>query len=121
MKKSDVAYTISCAFVTCYALSYCATMWFHLKLPRYYPLEHTWKVIKEEGVPSQGWYGMTAFAFVSAVVVTSFLRVGIRFLNSRKPELSPLVLKLIAAASILVLVGCMVYVALHEFLKWGVL
>jgi len=120
MRKSDIAYIISCAFLAIYSLSYCATIWLHLKVPRYYPLQHTWKMVKEEGVPSQGWYGMTGFAFVASCVITFLLYLLMRSAGAREGMLTPRRVKLVGAISILVLIGCMVYVALYEFLKWGV-
>jgi hypothetical protein len=121
MRKSDLAYVIGCAFLSIFSLAYCATLWFHLKLPRYYPLEHTWKMVKEPGVPSQGGYGMVAFAFLTSLVITSLLYVAIRSLRSAERGLTPFFAKVIGGISILVLLGCMVYLALHEFMKWGIL
>ena len=64
MRKSDITYVVSAVFAGVFSLSYCCVMWFNIKLPRYYPLEHTWKLVKDVGVPSQGWYGMHGFALL---------------------------------------------------------
>jgi cbb3-type cytochrome oxidase subunit 1 len=70
MKKSDVTYIVGATLVAFTNLFYCCTMWFHIKLPRYYPRLRTWKWFsKIEGEPSQGWYGMQAFAFLAAGIV----------------------------------------------------
>ncbi len=70
MRKSDLTYILVSVFVSMTALFYCCTMWFSIRLPRYYPLEHTWRWMNEKGVPSQGWYGMQAFAFLAGGIVT---------------------------------------------------
>ena len=66
MKKSDLSYVICSVFIAMTAFFYSSSMWLGLKLPRYYPLEHTWKWGKEKGVPSQGWYAKQTFAFLTA-------------------------------------------------------
>ena len=69
MKKSDITYVVASVFAAMTGIFYCCTMWFGIKLPRYYPLEHTWKWIKEKGLPSQGWYAKQVFAFAAAGAV----------------------------------------------------
>jgi hypothetical protein len=121
MRKSDVAYLLGCAFLSLFSLAYCSTIWFHLKLPRYYPLEHIWKLIKEQGVPSQGWYGMVAFALVSSAVLTFLVYAVGRSFWRRGKQPTPACTKTIGAISVLILLACMAYVAIHEFSKWGIL
>jgi len=88
-------------------LAYCATLWFHLKLPRYYPLEHTWNIVKEKGVPSQGWYGMVGFALLTSAVIASLLYLVTRSLRSPERGINPFFARLIGIISILVVLGCM--------------
>lgn len=121
MRKSDVRYLLSSVFVSVFSLSYCAAILFHIKLPRYYPLQHTWKMIKEEGVPSQGWYGMWAFGLLASAVITSLVYVVIRARGVEEGRLRPGIVKAIGAISIVLFLAGMVYTALHEFFKWGIL
>ena len=121
MKKSDLAYVVSCIFGAVYSLGYCAATWFDIKLPRYYPLEHSWKMVNEKGVPSQGWYGTVAFAFVVSAIVTLVAYFALRPRLSTNGGLNGAAVKAIGIVSILAIIGGMVFMALHEFLKWGVL
>lgn len=99
MRKSDVIYIVSSIFVCIFSLSYCSTIWFHLNVPTYYPLEHTWKMIQHEGIPSQRWYGMTAFAFLSSTIVSSCIYVILKFSKLKEESLTPYVTKLIGVIS----------------------
>ncbi len=120
MKKSDMTYITSSVFAAMTAFFYCCTMWFGIKLPRYYPLEHTWKWIKEKGVPSQGWYGMQAFAFLAAGVVTLITYLILRRNNSVEKFLKPALTKTLGLVVTLILIVCMAYMLYHEFDKWGI-
>ena len=120
MKKSDTAYILGAAFVALTNLFYCCTVWFHIKLPRYYPLEHTWKWVKEEGVPSQGWYGKQAFAFLAAGVVTLVVYFILKRIVSAETNLKPALTKMLGAAATLIVIICMGYMLYYEFDKWGV-
>jgi hypothetical protein len=120
MNKSDVTYILSAAFIAFTSLFYCCTMWFGIKLPRYYPLEHTWKWINEKGVPSQGWYGMQVFAFLTAGIVTLVIYLVLKRTVSAETILRPAQTKILAVATILVTIICMGYMMYHEFAKWGI-
>lgn len=120
MKKSEATYILCSVFATMIAFFYCCTMWFSIKLPRYYPLEHTWKWFKEKGVPSKGWYGMQAFAFLSAGVVTLITYLILKRCNSTEAGLKPALTKTIGTVVTLILIICMSYMLYHEFDKWGV-
>ena len=120
MKKSDVTYILSAAFVAFTSLFYCCTMWFAVKLPRYYPLEHTWKWANEKGVPSQGWYGMQAFAFLGAGIVTFILYLVLKRITPADTNLKPTHTKILGIAAILITIICLGYMLYHEFEKWGV-
>ena len=132
MKKSDTTYIIGSIFSAMTAFFYCCTMWFRVKLPRYYPLEHTWKWVNEKGVPSQGWYGMQAFAFLAAGIVTLvvyfFLKRGgtailAVFSRAGSPchtTLTPAQTKILGVVVTLIIVVCMAYMLYYEFDKWGI-
>ena len=120
MKKSDITYITCSVFATMTAFFYCCTMWFSIKLPRYYPLEHTWKWAKEKGVASQGWYGMQAFAFLAAGAVTLMVYLILKHYNSAEANLKPALNKVLGVAVTLILITCMIYMLYHEFDKWGV-
>ena len=140
MKKSDATYIIGSIFSAMTAFFYCCTMWFSIRLPRYYPLQHSWKWVNEKGVPSQGWYGMQAFAFLAAGVVTlvvyfflkrggtaipsTALRAGLAvFSRAGSPchtTLKPAQTKILGVVVTLIIVICMAYMLYHEFDKWGI-
>jgi len=120
MRKSDITYIVCSVFAAMTAFFYCCTMWFSIKLPRYYPLEHTWKWVKEKGVPSQGWYGMQAFSFLAAGIVTLAVYFIIRRSNSTGTALRPGVIKVLGIAVTAIVITCMGYMLYHEFDKWGV-
>jgi uncharacterized protein YjeT (DUF2065 family) len=120
MKKSDAAYILSAVFVALTNFFYCCTMRFHIKLPRYYPLEHTWKWVNEEGVPSQGWYGMQAFAFLTAGIVTAIAYAAIRRAVSSEVNLKPAQIRMCGVITTLIVVVCMGYMLHYEFSRWGV-
>ena len=120
MKKSDVTYVLSAAYVAFTGLFYCCTMWFAIRLPRYYPLEHTWKWVKEKDVPSQGWYGMQVFAFLAAGIATFVIYLVLKRAVSEETSLKPTHARLLGAAAILTAIICLGYMLYHEFAKWGV-
>ena len=120
MKKSDVTYIIGSIFSAMTAFFYCCTMWFPVKLPRYYPLQHTWKWVKEKGVPSQGWYGMQAFAFLAAGIVSLVVYFFLKRIDPADTTCRPAVIKLFGVAATFIIVICMAYMLYHEFNKWGI-
>lgn len=118
MKKSDVTYFLGAAFMALTSFFYCCTMWFSIRLPRYYPMEHTWKWINEKGVPSQGWYGMQVFAFLAAGIVTFILYIVLKRSTSTDTNLRPAYAKMLGVAAILITTICLGYMMYHEFEKW---
>ena len=120
MKKSDVTYVLGAAFMALTSLFYCCTMWFAIKLPRYYPLERTWKWINEKGVPSQGWYGMQAFAFLAAGIVTLVIYLVLKRAVSTETNLKPAHTRILGVMATLTAIICLGYMLYHEFEKWGV-
>ena len=120
MKKSDLSYIICSVFVSMTAFFYACSMWFGIKLPRYYPLEHTWKWIKEKGVPSQGWYAKQIFAFLAASAVILVVYFILKRHISTETNIKSTLIKKIGMAATLIIVICMGYILYHEFHKWGV-
>ena len=120
MKKSDVTYVLSATFVAFTSLFYCYTMWFAIKLPRYYPLERTWKWVNEKGVPSQGWYGMQAFAFLAAGIVTFIVYLVLKRVVSIETSLKPVHTRILGAVAVLTVIICLGYMLYYEFNRWGV-
>ncbi len=120
MKKSDITYIVSATFIALTSLFYCCTMWFSIRLPRYYPLQHSWKWVNEKGIPSQGWYGMQAFAFLTAGVVTLVVYFVLKRVVSAETTLKPALTRILGAAVTLIVIICMGYMLCYEFDKWGV-
>jgi hypothetical protein len=120
MKKSDSVYILGSVFAALTALFYCCTIGFSIKLPRYYPLEHTWKWVKEKGVPSQGWYGMQAFAYLAAGIVTVAVYLGLKRLTPAESTLKPALTKSFGVVVAVMIVICMSYMLYHEFDEWGI-
>ena len=122
MKKSDLTYVLTAVFTSAVGFFYCGNWWWNIKMPRYYPLEHAWKMVKEKGVPSQGWYGMQLFAFAAAAALTLLVYFALKFLCSKNPDksLSPTAHKPIGMVATGIIVFCMGFILHHEFSKWGV-
>jgi len=76
--------------------------------------------IKEEGVPSQGWYAKQAFAFLAtgfvALVVYFILKRYIRAETNLKPALT----RMLGVLVTLIVIICMGYMMYYEFNKWRV-
>jgi len=121
MKKSDATYIIGSIFAAMTAFFYCCTMWFPIKLPRYYPLEHTWKWVNQIGVPSQGWYGMQAFAFLTAGIVTLVVYFLLKRVVTADTTVKPAIIRLLGVVATLIIVICMAYMLYYEFDRWGIL
>jgi len=120
MKKSDITYIVGSVFAAMTAFFYCCTMWFSIKLPRYYPLEHTWKWVNEKGVPSQGWYGMQVFAFLAAGIVTLVVYFILKRSIPAETKLKPALTRMLGMVVTLIIIICMGYMLYYEFDKWGV-
>lgn len=120
MKKSDISYIICSVFISMTAFFYAGASWLGLKLPRYYPLEHTWKWVKEKGVPSQAWYAKQVFAFLAAGAVTLVVYFILKRDTGIETNLKPAQTKIIGMAVISILIICMGYLLYHEFHEWGV-
>ena len=95
-------------------------MWFSIKLPRYYPLQHTWKWGEEEGVASQGCYGMQAFAFLAAGIVSIVVYFILKRGFGAEIVLKPALTRMIGVVVTLIVIVCMAYMLYYEFDKWGI-
>ena len=110
-----------CVFLAVFSLSYIAAIFFHLKLPRYYPLEHAWKWVNEKGVPSMAWYGITGLSFLVGCIAA----LGVAFVLGRKyrsaDESRGGLEKVLALIAVVCILAALAYTMQHEFAKWGVL
>ena len=120
MKKSDITYIVGSVFSAMTAFFYFFAMWLGIKLPRYYPLEHTWKWVKEQDVPSQGWYAKQAFAFLAAGIVTLVVYFILKRSIPSETKLKPALCKMLGVVVTLIVIVCMGYMLYYEFDKWGV-
>lgn len=121
MKKSDIAYTVGCSFTAAVSFFYCCTMWFSIKLPRYYPTLHEWKWGKVEDFPSQDWYGAQVFAYLTGGIVALVVYILCRRAGSKDVGLKPGTTRNIALAAIGVIIFCMGYTFYYEATDWQIL
>ena len=120
VKKSDRTYILCCVFAAMTSLFYCSIRWFGIKLPRYYPTEHTWKWFKTEGVSSQGWYSMQTFAFVCGGIVTIIVYLLLKRAADNERDLEPRHAKYLGAVTTIIMIFALTYITWYEFSKWGV-
>jgi hypothetical protein len=120
MRKSDRTYILVSVFVSLTAFCYWCTVRFPIPLPRYYPLEHVWKWVNEKGVPSQGWYGMQAFAYLAAGVVTLAVCGVLSRPKTGDRPIRPAALKVFGVLATLIVVACLSLMLHEEFAKWGI-
>ena len=121
MKKSDITYIVGCTFAAATSFFYCCVMLFHIKVPRYYPTLHTWKWANEKGIPSQGWYGMQVFAYLTGGIVALIVYLVCKHAVSKDVKVKPGTIKAIALTGLAVVLVCMGYMMYHEFAKWQIL
>ena len=120
MKRNDLRYILVSVFIGCTSVFYCCTRWFHITLPRYYPLEHAWKWVSEPGKPSQAWFGIQAFAFLAAGLVTVVVYGLCKWRAREGVHLGPTATRVLALATTGLVVMAMSYIVCHEYGKWGV-
>ena len=106
MKKTDITYIVGSVFAAAAALFYCCTRWFAITLPRYYPLEHTWKWVKEPGVPSQRWYAMQVFAFLAAGALAIIVCLLLKSPLLKSAQLKPTLAKWLGVLATLTIIIC---------------
>ena len=121
MKKADMTYVLGMVYVTLTSLFYCSVSFFHITVPRYYPLEHTWKMVNEKGIPSQGWYGLQGFAYVAAGIGTLIIYLIIKALVRGEGEVKSGLIRGLGIAALLAFLFAMGYTLHHEYAKWGIL
>jgi hypothetical protein len=114
MKKSDAVFISAAGFSAVFAIVYASIIHFKIKVPRYFPLEHTWSLNGQPGKIAQGWYGMFALAFLLALI---FLLVSYLVLRSEKIKLPPMVLKLAATLMFIIVPFVLAWFVWHEFMK----
>jgi len=120
MKKSDITYMVGCVFAAATAFFYFCAMVFDITVTRYYPTLHEWKWVNEKGIPSQGWYGTQAFAYLAAGIVALVVYILCKRAASKGAEVKAGTIKAIAAGSLAVIVACMTYMMHYEFTRWHV-
>lgn len=120
MKKSDITYIAGSVFAAMTCFFYSCVMFFGIKPPRYYPTEHTWKWAKEKGVPSQGWYAMQVFAYLTAGIVAIIVYFILKRNLNNETDLKPATTKILGVISTMIMVFCMGYIMYYEFHKWGI-
>lgn len=120
MTKSDITYIVGSVFAAMTGFFYCCTRWFSIKLPRYYPLEHTWKWVKDPGVPSQRWFSMQIFAFLAAGIVALVVYLILKHPAIKNRKLKPALTRVLGISATAVLTVCLSYILFYEFDKWGV-
>jgi hypothetical protein len=92
--------------------------------PRYYPLEHTWRMANEKGVPSMAWYGRSAWGLgagalagiVTGLVLSRGWGVGKDGERKSLPNWLVRVFSVAVVAALFALAGQIVH---HEFHKAG--
>lgn len=119
MKKADIVCVVASVYAAATAFFYCFPAWFGITLPRYYPVEHMWKMGKTPDMISQGWYGMQGFAYLAAAVVAVITYFVLKAIA--KKDLKPSTIKLIGLTTCVVICVCMAYIMFHEFQKWGII
>jgi len=118
MKKSDITCIVGCTFAAATSFFYFCVMFFGIKVPRYYPTLHQWKWVNEKGIPSQGWYGMQAFAYLTGGIVALAVYFLCKRAASNQAKFKAGTIKTTAVGTLVVILLCMAYMMYHEFAKW---
>jgi len=118
MKKADITLVVSWVFAAAATFFYCCTLWFKMKLPYYYPVEHVWTLGKKADGIAQGWYGKGLFALPAAAVVALIVWAVLRAVAEK--DLSPAAVKAVGLAATAVTVACMGCILYYEFHKWRI-
>jgi len=59
MNRQPLFYFALVIGLIAFMLAYCASIYFHIPLPRYYPTRNQWSMVKDANYPSMGWYAQT--------------------------------------------------------------
>ena len=121
MRKSDFSYLVGSVFIAATAALYAYARWAHVNVPRYYPVEHTWKMVKEPGAISQAWYGVQGFAFAGGAVAAFAVFLVLKCIAHKTDKLSDAMVRSVGIVVTAITVVSMGYIAWDEFTKWGVL
>jgi hypothetical protein len=119
MRRTDAALLVACAGLLAFSVAY----YVDPPAPRYYPLEHAWRMANEKGKPSMGWYGRSAWGLGAGLAAGLAMAVALRVIGHRQEgsrrTLPSWLLAVLTVASLLALVGASAEVVHHEFGKWG--
>lgn len=115
MKKSDSVYIGTSCFAALYSLCYFFIVYFKIKIPRYYPLEHVWSWTNKPGAISQAWYGMAGGAFVAAGIISLVVFCLVRFAGSGKSMLRPMAAKFAGVLTTIIVIAVIAWLGWHEF------
>ena len=119
MHRTDGALLVACAGIIAFSVAY----YIDPPAPRYYPLEHTWRMANEEGKPSMAWYGRSAWGLgvglATGLAMGMALRGVGRCQEGAGRTLPAWLIAVLTVASLLALVGVGAEVIQHEFAKWG--
>jgi len=119
MNRADYLLLISAAV----ALTFSAAYYFQPPAPRYYPVEHAWKMEHEKGVPSMGWYGRTAWGLAAGTAAGALTALGLlavpRDANGHPRRLPAWLGTSLSLLVLVVLVALAAQIMHHEFHKWG--
>jgi len=119
LRKTDRVYTAAAFFAGFFCLVYFLAGQFYFGLPRYFPLEHVWKINASPDLPSIGFYSRFAFSFIFSSLVSGL----IFFVLARKSgeqNLSSFWIKLAGGLSYLVIFSIMLCILVLEYKHWGV-
>ncbi len=124
MRTSDRTFILVSIYIISTAMFYSSVRWFGSyftpRLPRYYPLDHCWRLGKLAGHPSQGWYGMQAFAFIMAAIVTFNIYVLLVKPAANRGDLKPGTIKLLSITTVIAMIYTLSHMVWHEFHHWGI-
>ena len=118
MKRTDSVFLAIALAVTAFAAGY----YINPPAPRYYPLERTWRMTKEQGKPSMGWYGRSAWGLGAAGLVGALAFAATRRLPSREGNESRLplwIVRLLTVIALAALVVVAAHIVVHEFSVYG--
>lgn len=121
MQRKVSRYYTAVVFLATYVVAYTLALVFPLPLPRYYPIEHTWRWTTLPDVPSMGWYGLVTFALLVSGLVTLMARIIFKHIPKEQKHVAARSHRMLAWMMVVILVGALTYIALHELQRWGIL
>lgn len=121
MKRSDLTYIVGSVFAAMTCFFYFCVRWLKIKLPRYYPVEHTWKMVKEKGVCAQAWYSVQILVYLLAGITALAVYLYLKRSAAKDMKLTPVAAKWLGVLTTVIIVACMGYIVYNEYSKWGIL